>query len=288
MAYDPVKRLDELTLRCRGIVIVGAGKPIVLCAVDWIGIANEGHDQFREMLADAAGTTRRSRRRPHPAPARRARLRLHGRAADPRARAEGLRPVRGRLPPGGDAAGRQGDQGGGRVRAAGHALRLGRRPGEGGRLQPPHPRAGRQGSRRPLHRDQRPRPARRAGGGDRPGGVGAHVLERGPADRGAQLLRLSSAELLPHRHSQPRFPRHRPLHPRPGGSRGPARPLQRRRRKHRRGQVQRRRQGEPHGARPAPGRRHEASLGGDEETAAGRARTSAGRRSRSSSPWPRI
>src|SRR5438876_1837880 len=58
MAYDPVKRLDELTLRCRGVVILGAGKPIVLCAVDWIGIANEGHDQFRERLADAAGTTR--------------------------------------------------------------------------------------------------------------------------------------------------------------------------------------------------------------------------------------
>jgi hypothetical protein len=58
MAYDPVKRLDELTLRCRGIVILGAGKPIILCAVDWIGIANEGHDQFCETLAAAAGTTR--------------------------------------------------------------------------------------------------------------------------------------------------------------------------------------------------------------------------------------
>src|SRR4249920_1103153 len=58
MAYDPVKRLDEMTLRCRGIVVLGAGKPIVLCAVDWIGIANEGHDQFREALAQAAGTTR--------------------------------------------------------------------------------------------------------------------------------------------------------------------------------------------------------------------------------------
>src|SRR5436189_5863308 len=58
MAYDPVKRLDDLTLRCRGIVIGGAGKPIILCAVDWIGIANEGHDQFRERLADAAGTSR--------------------------------------------------------------------------------------------------------------------------------------------------------------------------------------------------------------------------------------
>jgi hypothetical protein len=58
MAYDPVKRIDELTLRCRGIVIVGAEKPIVLCAVDWIGIANEGHDAFRDALAQAAGTTR--------------------------------------------------------------------------------------------------------------------------------------------------------------------------------------------------------------------------------------
>lgn len=59
MAYDPVRRLDELTLRCRGIVILGAGQPIVLCAVDWIGIANEGHDAFRDALASAAGTDRR-------------------------------------------------------------------------------------------------------------------------------------------------------------------------------------------------------------------------------------
>lgn len=58
MAYDPVKRLDELTLRCRGVVLLGAEEPIVLCAVDWIGIANEGHDAFRDALAQAAGTTR--------------------------------------------------------------------------------------------------------------------------------------------------------------------------------------------------------------------------------------
>jgi hypothetical protein len=58
MAYDPVKRLDEMTLRCRGIVLIGDEKPIVLCAVDWIGIANEGHDAFRDALAEAAGTTR--------------------------------------------------------------------------------------------------------------------------------------------------------------------------------------------------------------------------------------
>ncbi len=56
MAYDPVKRIDELTLRCRGVVILGAEQPIVLCAVDWIGIANEGHYAFRSELAKAAGT----------------------------------------------------------------------------------------------------------------------------------------------------------------------------------------------------------------------------------------
>jgi hypothetical protein len=57
MAYQPVRRLDEMTLRCRGIVILGTQQPIVLCAVDWIGIANEGHDAFREALARAAGTS---------------------------------------------------------------------------------------------------------------------------------------------------------------------------------------------------------------------------------------
>ncbi|MGA2256891.1 MAG: hypothetical protein ABSG53_19745 [Thermoguttaceae bacterium] len=58
MAYDPVRRLDELTLRCRGVVLLGGDKPVVLCAVDWIGIANEGHDAFRDALAEAAGTSR--------------------------------------------------------------------------------------------------------------------------------------------------------------------------------------------------------------------------------------
>lgn len=57
MAYDLVKRVEELGLRCRGIVLLGADEPMVLCAVDWIGIANEGHDHFRETLARAAGTS---------------------------------------------------------------------------------------------------------------------------------------------------------------------------------------------------------------------------------------
>jgi len=59
MAYDPVTNHWELGLRARGIVLLGAGEPIVLCAVDWIGIANEGHDAFRDALARAAATTPR-------------------------------------------------------------------------------------------------------------------------------------------------------------------------------------------------------------------------------------
>jgi len=58
MAYDRVRRIEELGLRCRGIVLLGSGDPIVLCAVDWIGIGNEGHDAFRDSLAKAVGTTR--------------------------------------------------------------------------------------------------------------------------------------------------------------------------------------------------------------------------------------
>ena len=59
MAYDPVTNHWELGLRARGIVLLGAGEPIVLCAVDWIGIANEGHDAFRLALARAAATSPR-------------------------------------------------------------------------------------------------------------------------------------------------------------------------------------------------------------------------------------
>ena len=57
MAYNPVANLWDLGLRARGVVLLGAGEPIVLCAVDWIGIANEGHDYFRKALAEAAGTS---------------------------------------------------------------------------------------------------------------------------------------------------------------------------------------------------------------------------------------
>ncbi len=56
VAYAPVRKVED-PLTARGIVLLGAGSPIVLCAVDWIGIANGGHDAWREKLADAAGTT---------------------------------------------------------------------------------------------------------------------------------------------------------------------------------------------------------------------------------------
>lgn len=54
-----VKPAQEIItpLTARGVVLLGAGDPIVLCAFDWVGIANESHDAFREALAKATGTT---------------------------------------------------------------------------------------------------------------------------------------------------------------------------------------------------------------------------------------
>jgi hypothetical protein len=44
-------------LSARGIILLGAGEPIVLCAVDWVAISNEAHDVFCRELAEAAGTS---------------------------------------------------------------------------------------------------------------------------------------------------------------------------------------------------------------------------------------
>ncbi len=57
MAYDNVVRPADLSLRSRGVVILGADEPIVLVAVDWIGIGNDAHDAFRKVIAEAAGTS---------------------------------------------------------------------------------------------------------------------------------------------------------------------------------------------------------------------------------------
>lgn len=56
-AVKPAKEIVT-PLTARGIVLLGAGEPIVLCAFDWVGIANESHDACREALAKAAGTSR--------------------------------------------------------------------------------------------------------------------------------------------------------------------------------------------------------------------------------------
>ncbi len=45
-------------LYAHGFVLLGADKPVVLCAVDWCEIRNGAYDAWREALAKAAGTTR--------------------------------------------------------------------------------------------------------------------------------------------------------------------------------------------------------------------------------------
>ncbi len=53
----PASAIDD-PLSARGIVLMPAGqKPIVLVAVDWVGIGNDGNVQWRQALADAVGTT---------------------------------------------------------------------------------------------------------------------------------------------------------------------------------------------------------------------------------------
>ena len=53
---EPVRGVDD-PLRALGIVLLGGGKPVVLCAVDWCGIRNEAFRVWRKALADAAHTT---------------------------------------------------------------------------------------------------------------------------------------------------------------------------------------------------------------------------------------
>lgn len=52
----PVVDVDD-PLEAIGLVLLGAGKPIVLCAVDWTGLLNDAHVAWRTALAEAAGTT---------------------------------------------------------------------------------------------------------------------------------------------------------------------------------------------------------------------------------------
>jgi len=46
-----------MPLTARGIVLLGNDAPVVLCAVDWIGISNDGQKEWRKALAEAVNTT---------------------------------------------------------------------------------------------------------------------------------------------------------------------------------------------------------------------------------------
>lgn len=53
----PALGVDD-PLSARGVVLLPSGQlPVVLAAVDWVGIGNEGYDRWREALAEAAETT---------------------------------------------------------------------------------------------------------------------------------------------------------------------------------------------------------------------------------------
>jgi hypothetical protein len=52
----PVEAVDD-PLEAIGYVLLGSGKPIVVCVVDWTGLLNSAHVAWRTALAEAAGTT---------------------------------------------------------------------------------------------------------------------------------------------------------------------------------------------------------------------------------------
>ncbi len=52
---EPVRGVDD-PLRALGVVLLGRGQPVVLCAVDWCGIRNEAYMVWRRALATAAHT----------------------------------------------------------------------------------------------------------------------------------------------------------------------------------------------------------------------------------------
>lgn len=56
LAYGPCEAV-AMSLRASGIVLLGEEKPIVLCSVDWIGIANSAHTQWKAAIAEAVGTS---------------------------------------------------------------------------------------------------------------------------------------------------------------------------------------------------------------------------------------
>lgn len=56
VAYAMARSVQD-SLKGKGIVLLSGQEPVVICAVDWLGIANEGLEYWREALATAAGTS---------------------------------------------------------------------------------------------------------------------------------------------------------------------------------------------------------------------------------------
>src|SRR5947199_4786747 len=52
----PARKVAD-PLFAHGFVLLGAGKPVVVAAVDWCEIRNDAYDRWRAALAEAAGTT---------------------------------------------------------------------------------------------------------------------------------------------------------------------------------------------------------------------------------------
>lgn len=52
----PIEAVDD-PQEAIGFVLLGAGAPMVVCAVDWTGILNSAHLRWRTAMAEAAGTT---------------------------------------------------------------------------------------------------------------------------------------------------------------------------------------------------------------------------------------
>src|SRR6516162_4235234 len=54
--WIPEARAVDDPLFAHGVVLLGMGEPIVLCAVDWCGLRNHAHQAFRQALAKATHT----------------------------------------------------------------------------------------------------------------------------------------------------------------------------------------------------------------------------------------
>ena len=53
----PAQKIDD-PLSARGVVLLGAGKPLVLVSVEWCEIRNDAYERWRTVLAEAAQTVR--------------------------------------------------------------------------------------------------------------------------------------------------------------------------------------------------------------------------------------